>query len=64
MTERQGRMTNPLTEIEDYEPSARSSQSAEEDELDTTPNWVPLTLLIIAVPLMLGLFILFGYLIL
>ena len=38
-------------------------QPAEIDERDTTRNWIPLTVLIIAVPFMLALFVFIGYLI-
>jgi|GEM_PF-2606972 len=53
----------------EYESSAEQTEQApvhmtEEEEIDTTRNYIPLLIVLIAVPFMLGLFILIGYLVL
>jgi len=47
--------------IESDEAEETPSQPPPDEELDPTRNWVPLVVLMIAVPFMLGLFVLIGY---
>ena len=47
--------------IEGYDDETGSIGPSEDEEMDTTKNWIPLVVLIVAVPFMLGLFILIGY---
>ena len=55
---------NQIKSDNETSPSTTSPEEpSEEDERDTTSNWIPLTVLIIAVPFMLALFVAIGYLV-
>ena len=49
------------TPVEPDEQELATAHAKRNEEVDTTRNWVPLALLIIAVPFMLGVFVLVGY---